>query len=95
MSIAGIPREAAPLRRVGPRASAYRRLGRGVAPLALLVGAGLYGLRINLTPSEPIGVWHLHRGAPRMGDFVTLCPPLTRPYPFLERGTCPDSRYRS
>lgn len=66
-----------------------RRLWWGAVFLALLVGAGLSGLRINLTPSEPIGVWRLHRGAPHVGDFVMLCPPLTRPYPFLERGTCP------
>jgi len=55
-----------------------------------LVGAGMSGLRVNLTPSEPVGVWRLHRGAPHVGDFVTLCPPLTRMYPFLERGACPD-----
>ncbi|MHB8347886.1 MAG: S26 family signal peptidase [Acidiferrobacterales bacterium] len=71
------------------RCARRRRLLWGAVFLALLVGAGLSGLRVNLTPSEPIGVWRLHRGAPHVGEFVTLCPPLTRPYPFLEHGTCP------
>lgn len=68
--------------------------GRGFwwvgVPLVWLVGAGLSGLRVNLTPSEPIGLWRVHRGAPHVGDFVTLCPPLHRTYPFLDRGACPD-----
>lgn len=38
-----------------------------------------FGFRLNLTPSEPIGIWRieaLHRPA-AVGDLVFVCPPAT------------------
>ncbi|AGS24596.1 conjugative transfer signal peptidase TraF [Rhizobium etli] len=66
-------------------------VGGGVA--AAIVG----GFRINLTPSEPLGLWRivaLDRPAAR-GDLVFICPPQTiamreaRERGYLRSGTCP------
>jgi conjugative transfer signal peptidase TraF len=65
-------------------------VGGGVA--AAIVG----GFRINLTPSEPLGLWcivALDRPAAR-GDLVFICPPQTtvmqeaRERGYLRSGTC-------
>lgn len=48
----------------------------GTLPLLILV-AGLSGLRVNLTPSEPLGLWRilpLQRSV-AVGDQVFICPP--------------------
>lgn len=72
--------------------------GVGLAFMAVFVGVGIWaGLRINLTPSEPLGLWQVvtpDRPA-AIGDLVFICPPtgalsefgLARGY-FL-RGICP------
>jgi conjugative transfer signal peptidase TraF len=72
--------------------------GVGLAFIAPFVGVGIWaGLRINLTPSEPLGLWQVvtpDRPA-TVGDLVFICPPsgtlsefgLARGY-FL-RGICP------
>ncbi|AIC29712.1 MULTISPECIES: conjugative transfer signal peptidase TraF [Rhizobium] len=66
-------------------------VGGGVA--AAIVG----GFRINLTPSEPLGLWRivtLDRPA-AAGDLVFICPPQTtemreaRERGYLRAGTCP------
>lgn len=67
------------------------------ALLAAIVAAGLGGYRINLTPSEPLGLWRiikLDRPA-RVGDLVFICPPQTpamreaRSRDYLRSGLCP------
>lgn len=72
--------------------------GVGLAFMATFVSVGIWaGLRINLTPSEPLGLWQVvtpDRPA-AVGDLVFICPPsgalselgLARGY-FL-RGLCP------
>lgn len=50
------------------------------------------GYRINLSPSEPLGLWRVVPVRPsvqslRRGDDVGFCAPV-RPYPFLEPGIC-------
>ncbi len=46
------------------------------------------GYRLNLTPSEPVGLWRITRGGiPRRGEYVGFCAPVAR-YPFLEAGKC-------
>ncbi|MHB1952327.1 MAG: S26 family signal peptidase [Sulfobacillus sp.] len=63
----------------------------GLAVLGALAGAGLAaGYRINLTPSEPLGLWRVWPAttAPRRGDTVSFCAPVPE-YPFLDRGICP------
>ena len=68
------------------------------AALALAItAAGLAGYRINLTPSEPLGIWRirsLERPA-AVGDVVFVCPPQTanirpaRERGYLRSGLCP------
>ena len=69
-----------------------------IASLALLLLAGGYaGLRINLTPSAPLGLWRivdLERPV-RFGDRVFVCPPLSAAIReafrrgYLHKGLCP------
>jgi conjugative transfer signal peptidase TraF len=62
-----------------------------------VAAAMIGGYRINLTPSEPLGIWRiasLHR-AVAAGDLVFICPPQTpamreaRRRGYLRSGTCP------
>lgn len=68
----------------------------GVA-LAVIIGGSVGGLRINTTPSEPLGLW---RVAPldhpvQVGEMVFVCPPLTDVVSegfargYLRSGLCP------
>ncbi|WP_245500276.1 conjugative transfer signal peptidase TraF [Rhizobium leguminosarum] len=64
----------------------------------LAIGTGLAsGYRINLTPSEPLGLWRiipLHRPA-AVDDLLFICPPETaamraaRARGYLRSGSCP------
>ena len=52
-------------------------VGGGVVMVVIAVLGWLGGLRINLTPSEPLGLWRivpLDRPV-AVGDFVFICPP--------------------
>ncbi len=73
--------------------------GVGLAFMATFVSVGIWaGLRINLTPSEPLGLWQVVTPdrPVAVGDLVFICPPsgvfsdfgLARGY-FL-RGACPS-----
>lgn len=66
--------------------------------LIVLAGGALFGLRVNTTPSEPLGLWRIVPISPssiRTGMIVFVCPPhnermleaLRRGY--LRRGLCP------
>jgi conjugative transfer signal peptidase TraF len=68
--------------------------------VGLLLGASAIalagGFRLNLTPSEPPGLWRieaLHR-AIAVGDLVFICPPVSPPFDvarergYLRRGLC-------
>ena len=72
--------------------------GVGLALMAAFVGVGIKaGLRVNLTPSEPLGLWQVVTPdrPVAVGDLVFMCPPpgalsdfgLARGY-FLS-GSCP------
>ena len=69
-----------------------------VIPLssALLLGfACAGGVRVNLTPSMPQGVYRLADGAPQRGDMIAFCLPEDRAAWALERGyigagSCPS-----
>lgn len=67
---------------------------------AFLLGAFAIAIacdyRVNVTPSEPLGLWRieaLHRDA-AVGDLVFICPPLSGPFMealergYLRRGLC-------
>jgi conjugative transfer signal peptidase TraF len=70
-----------------------------VAAILLVVTAVAGGYRINLTPSEPLGLWRmipLHRPA-AVDDLLFICPPETaamraaRARGYLRSGSCPGS----
>jgi conjugative transfer signal peptidase TraF len=60
----------------------------------LVVGVSAYaaGLRVNHTPSMPMGLWIDRPGGPyRAGDIVTACPALTESQKvYLHPGNCPS-----
>lgn len=85
-------------RQRGGRTHALAILGIGAAGLMAIITAGVFaaGLRVNLTPSEPLGLWRivsLDRPL-AVGDLVFVCPPpgsvtafgLARGY--FRQGTC-------
>jgi conjugative transfer signal peptidase TraF len=70
-------------------------LGGMIAALAAIAYFG--GFRLNLTPSEPLGLWRivaLQRPI-EVGDLVFICPPVTTPFEearrrgYVRRGLCP------
>lgn len=79
-------------------------LGPGVMAVAAaaalvltIIAGGLAGYRVNLTSSEPLGVWRI-RSLDRpaaVGDLVFICPPLTPAIRaawergYLRSGLCP------
>ncbi|WP_266020124.1 conjugative transfer signal peptidase TraF [Brucella intermedia] len=73
-------------------------VGAAVGLLAAAFAAAIAGgYRLNLTPSEPLGLWciePLERNA-AVGDLVFICPPPTAPFMkardrgYLRRGLCP------
>ncbi len=64
---------------------------------ALAVTAITSGYRLNLTPSEPLGLWRIEefQRPVSVGDLVFLCPPMTAVFEearrrgYLRRGLCP------
>ncbi len=73
-------------------------LGASAMAVGLLSAAALLGgLRLNLTPSEPPGLWRIEAPsrAIAVGDLVFVCPPVTplfeeaRRRSYLARGMCP------
>jgi len=78
--------------RLRPDWRVVRAPALGLAVLLAAAGAGwATGGRINLTPSEPLGLWQVLPSAavPHRGDYVSFCAPV-HGYPFLDRGTCPN-----
>ncbi|CUX66433.1 Conjugal transfer protein TraF [Agrobacterium tumefaciens str. Kerr 14] len=70
--------------------------GTAVVMSALAAMAFAGGYRLNLTPSEPLGLWRIE-GLQRpvaLGDLVFLCPPTTAVFAeawrrgYLRRGLC-------
>jgi len=63
---------------------------------AVVAGAGIGGYRINLTPSEPLGLWRIEAFSRpvQAGDLVFICPPRTTVFEqalhrgYLRRGLC-------
>jgi conjugative transfer signal peptidase TraF len=67
------------------------------AVMAALAAIGIIGgIRLNLTPSEPLGIWRIEplSRAPLVGDLVFICPPPTPQFQkawqrgYLRRGLC-------
>jgi conjugative transfer signal peptidase TraF len=65
--------------------------------MAALAGTGFIGnVRLNLTPSEPLGLWRIEQldRPAAVGDLVFICPPATAPFEearergYLRRGLC-------
>ena len=72
-------------------------VGGIVLPAAFAAAGWFGGLRINTTPSEPLGLWQIERleRPPAVGDLVFVCPPRTAVFDealargYLRRGLCP------
>lgn len=70
--------------------------GAGVVMSGLAATAYMGGYRLNLTPSEPLGLWRIEalRRPVEIGDLVFFCPPVTvafeeaRQRGYLRRGLC-------
>ena len=70
--------------------------GAAVVMSALAATAFAGGYRLNLTPSEPLGLWRIEalQRPVAIGDLVFLCPPLTAEFAearrreYLRRGLC-------
>ncbi|MDR6101825.1 conjugative transfer signal peptidase TraF [Agrobacterium larrymoorei] len=70
--------------------------GAAVTMSALAVSGFIGGYRLNLTPSEPLGLWRIEelQRPVAIGDLVFLCPPMTavfaeaRQRGYLRRGLC-------
>ena len=74
---------------------------RSFAPVFLLAGTVIAcwafegaGIRLNLTPSVPIGLYRLNRSPVGLGDLVAACLPessgaLGRDRGYLRQGSCP------
>lgn len=68
-----------------------------VAIAGLVTAAVVGGYRLNLTPSEPLGLWRIEKlNRPvKAGDLVFICSPATAPFKearrrgYLRRGLCP------
>lgn len=69
-------------------------------PIVLLAAGYGAGLRVNLSPSYPFGLWRiqaLHHDV-RVGDLVFICPPLTASFDlafergYIRSGLCPGWR---
>jgi len=72
-------------------------LGTGAAAVLSIAAAGAWGgYRLNMTPSFPIGLWHIERmqREPNVGDVVFVCPPQTPAFElalerrYIPRGLC-------
>lgn len=72
--------------------------GAGGAIGALAAVAYMGGFRLNMTPSEPLGIWRivaLQRPV-ETGDLVFICPPVTASFEearrrgYVRRGLCPS-----
>ncbi|WP_430246265.1 conjugative transfer signal peptidase TraF [Neorhizobium sp. DAR64861/K0K2] len=71
--------------------------GAGGAIAALVAVAYMGDFRLNLTPSEPLGLWRIValRRPVETGDLVFICPPVTAPFEearrrgYVRRGLCP------
>ena len=58
----------------------------------ILVGFGLLGFRINLTPSYPLGLWQITNDTPKKGDLVMFDFPTGNPLALIahDRGYLRD-----
>jgi conjugative transfer signal peptidase TraF len=70
--------------------------GAAVTMSALAASGFIGGYRLNLTPSEPLGLWRIEelQRPVSIGDLVFLCPPTTTVFGeawrrgYLRRGLC-------
>ncbi|MCJ2877647.1 conjugative transfer signal peptidase TraF [Rhizobium pusense] len=70
--------------------------GAGIVTVGLASIAYIGGYRLNLTPSEPLGLWRIEalRRPVEIGDLVFFCPPVTAAFEeagrrgYLRRGLC-------
>jgi conjugative transfer signal peptidase TraF len=77
------------------RAAAIRLVAAWLLALAAILVATSLGLRLNISPSVPLGFYRLSRAPAARGDYVAVCPPpsslfrLAREHGYLMSGPCP------
>jgi conjugative transfer signal peptidase TraF len=79
------------------RPAATLLLAAALLALVLFAAAAAGGFRINMTPSEPLGLWRVAAldRSPAVGDVVFICPPENdrmreaRQRGYLRAGSCP------
>jgi conjugative transfer signal peptidase TraF len=65
-----------------------------LSAVVLIAGYG-FGVRVNTSPSVPVGLYWAAPTVPKVGDTVMICPPdtaafqLARERGFIGRGNCP------
>lgn len=67
------------LRRMKRLVWVYRISSASLFTLGLIALLGGHGFRVNLTPSEPLGIWRIVEPERPIlvGDLVFICPPVT------------------
>ncbi len=79
------------------RPAATLLLAAALLALIFSIAAAVGGFRINMTPSEPLGLWRVAAldRSPAVGDLVFICPPENdrmreaRQRGYLRSGSCP------
>lgn len=79
------------------RPAATPLMAAALLALVLFIVAAAGGFRINMTPSEPLGLWRVAAldRSPTVGDVVFICPPENdrmreaRQRGYLRSGSCP------
>ncbi|NRP21897.1 hypothetical protein LPJGGPFB_05156 [Ensifer adhaerens] len=88
--------EKAPPLRLRRRAAAVSLGAMVIMTFVGIIGLGAAGFRVNLTPSEPLGLWRILRldRPVKVGDLVFVCPPVSdvmheaRARGYLRHGLC-------
>lgn len=76
--------------------TSFRVVGPATGLLAIVVVTWLAGLRVNVSGSMPIGLYHVSRGAPAKGAMVLACLPesvavFARSRGYVPSGRCPGA----
>jgi conjugative transfer signal peptidase TraF len=79
----------------GPRLALLLFLSTWLVALLVVCAVIQLGLRLNISPSVPLGFYRLVNALPVRGEYVALCPPpspafrLARLHGYLASGPCP------
>ncbi len=75
----------------------YKIIKVSIIVIALTPIAHLYGIRLNLSSSVPVGIWRLKPGPVKKGEFILFCPEdnsysqLAKQRGYFQPGWCPGN----